>query len=979
MRICSARRRARRGRKTIVRPDAVGLPGLTSTALLALEIAMYEDAERQALRGQLAALEQAWPDAEEIAAIATRCFIPRHAQRPVMRFIPIVRAALLSACLVVPAPLAAQGGALPAAALTVPGVAAELAAVRRSQLSDVRYALSLRLSAGDTATGVVTVSFTLRRAGDVVLDFRGLGLSHGDVNGAPWPTVPTAWNGHHLTVPSARLRAGRNTVTLHFAAPVASAGAAIIRTRDAADSSTYLYTLLVPSDANLLFPCFDQPDLKARVRLVLHTPAGWRALANGALTRRDSSSQGLTYRFAETRPLSTYLIAFAVGPWQVHTRRERLTAGGPRVPTSLYVRASRAKEAEGDTLLAMNARALRWLGTYFGVPYAFDKYDALLAPAFPFGGMEHPGAVFYNEESFIYRERPTTSQLLGRQATTFHEVAHQWFGDYVTMRWFDDLWLKEGFATFMAARMQADLEPRSDAWKSFYLRNKPVAYSTDATAGTTPVWQALANLNQAKSNYGPIVYNKAPAILRQLEYLVGPRAFQRGVQRFLVRHPYGNATWQALLAAIGAASGRDLTMWGQHWMLRPGMPVVTQLVDVVDGRIARLRLVQRPAQPAVSGSGAWPLKVQVRLHYAERPAVRIPVEMHADTTDVPAAVGQPVPAFVFANEGDYGYAIVLPDSGSVAWLESHVGTVRDDFLRALLWGALWDLVREGELAPARFARMVVSALPGERDEQLVGSLIARLGTTLGRYATPPVREALLPEVERLLLAGAQDTASSYGTRKSHLDAYVTLAQRAPALAQLRHWLTADSAAGLPLRAPTRWALVTRLVARGASDAEALIAAERRRDDSTEGERLAFVAGAARPDSSTKQQYFARWFRDATLNEEWVTSSLRAFHDPEQQQLTRRFLTVALDTLPWIQQNRRIFFLGSWLSATVSGQTDRDALALLDGWLTANPALTRDLREKVLQARDELERTVRIRGRFGTAAATGGTDGERRER
>ena len=871
-----------------------------------------------------------------------------------------------------PAPLLAQASpaGTPSPSLTTAGVSAELADLRRRQLRDVRYDLALHVSAGDTASGSVTVQFTAARPGAVVLDFRGLGVSAARVNGTSWPEAGNAWNGHHLTVPGARVRPGRNTVTVDFTTPIANAGAAIIRTRDAADSSTYLYTLLVPSDANLLFPCFDQPDLKARLTLHLTTPAAWRALANGAAIRRDSTAATVTHHFAETKPLSTYLMAFAAGPWQVHTRREVIAPAGAAVPTSLYVRASRAKEAESDTLLAMNARALRWLGRYFGVPYAFDKYDALLAPAFPFGGMEHPGAVFYNEESFIYRERPTASQLLGRQATTFHEVAHQWFGDFVTMRWFDDLWLKEGFATFMAARMQADLEPSSNAWKSFYLRNKPTAYGTDATAGTTPVWQRLANLDQAKSNYGPIVYNKAPSVLRQLEYLVGPAAFQRGVQHFLRTHAYGNATWQALLQSIGMASGRDLRAWGRQWMLRPGMPMITQQLETANGRITRLRLVQRPAQRAVSGAGAWPLKVQVRLHYADRPSVSLPVELRGDTTIIAAAAGRPVPAFVFANEGDYGYAIVLPDSASVAWLETHVSEVKDDFLRAMVWGALWDLVREGELAPVRFARMAMQALPRERDEQLAGALVGRLNTAVSRYAADPVRDALLPDVERLLILGAQDTSASYGSRKAHLDSYVSLARRDGALGQLRRWLASDSAAGLLLRAPTRWAMVTSLVSQGAPDRDSLITAERLRDKSTEGQRLAFVADAAAPDSATKHRLFDRWFRDASLNEEWVTSSLRAFHDPDQRRLTRRYLAAALDTLPWIQKNRRIFFLGSWLSATIGGQSDREALTIIDAWLAAHPSLAPDLRQKVLQSRDELERTVRIRERFVADAGRG---------
>jgi len=858
--------------------------------------------------------------------------------------------------------LTAQSGPPPLSGWTGVGVSRELAEVRAARLADVRYALSLRVSAGDTAHGEVLVQFTTRdnAGGDVVLDFRGLLVEGGEVNGQSW-NAQQAWNGHHLLVPSRLLQNGRNRVRLRFGSPVASAGAAIIRTSDVRDSSSYLYTLLVPADANLLFPVFDQPDLKARVTLTLTTPPTWRALSNGALDSRDSAATQAVHRFAETAPISTYLFAFAAGPWAVHTRELAWREGAATQPMSLWVRRSRAKEAESDTLLAMNARALRWLGAYFGVSYPFGKYDLLLAPAFPFGGMEHPGAVFYNEESFIYREPPTVSQLLGRLATTFHEVAHQWFGDYVTMRWFDDLWLKEGFATFMAARMQAALEPQANAWKTFYLRNKPVAYATDITAGTTPVWQQLGNLDQAKSNYGPIVYNKAPSLLRQLEFVVGEAAFQRGVRQFLAQHAFGNATWQQLLAAIGAAAGLDLSEWGRQWMLRPGMPIISQQLTLRDGRIASLRLTQRPAQAALSGNEAWPLTVQLRLHYSDREPVLLPVTLSSRDTEVEAVRGLPAPAFVWANDGDYGYAVVLPDSHSVAWLTQQLPSVKDDLLRAQLWGALWDLVRDAQLDPQRFVYAALRGVAVERDEQIAASLVSRAVTATRRYLSPTRRDEVLPALRAQLASGAQDARLPYGQRKAQFDAWVNLARDASPLDSLRQWIARDSVWGLPLRAPTQWTMVQHLVARGAPDHAALIAAMRARDATTEGARQAFVADAARPDAANKAAVFARWFGDATLNEEWVTSSLRTFFDAEQSALTARYVVPALDTLPWIQQNRRIFFLGSWLGAVMSSQRSGDALRVVDDWLSAHPMLAPDLRQKILQARDELERTVRILG------------------
>ncbi len=866
----------------------------------------------------------------------------------------------------------AQSGTLDAKLAS--GVPHVLAEERAAQIRDVRYALSLDLTRADTAPGTVIVRFTQRSQRDVILDFRGLAVSRISANGHVLSGRDTSvWNRAHLRIPASDVRVGANEITVDFASPIAAAGASIIRSRDAADGRDYLYTLLVPSDANLLFPCFDQPDLKAKVTLTVTAPGTWAVLANGAAVKADTAPTGITHHFAETRPISTYLIAFAAGPYTAISRARAIAPGAAMSNVQMWVRASRVREAESDSLIDMNTQALRWLGDWFGVPYPFGKYDFLLAPVFPFGGMEHPGAVFYNEQSFIFRERPTVSQTLGRQATIFHEVAHQWFGDYVTMRWFDDLWLKEGFATYMAAKMQASITPTATPWKTFYLRNKPVAYGTDATAGTTPVWQELDNLEQAKSNYGPIVYNKAPGVLRQLNYLVGERAFQAGIRSFLREHAYGNATWRDLLHAVGRAANRDLTAWGTQWILRPGMPIVEQDVATVNGRITRLALTQRAAQPALSGTAAWPMRVQVLLYYPDAPAVRIPVEMTARTTVVDAARGRKTPAFVFANDGDFGYAIVLPDDASVRWLESNIGIVKDDLLRAMLWGALWDLVREARLSPARFAAAALRELPRERDEQIAAALTGRIGVAVSRYGTGIARDSLQPALERVLLLGATDTTLAYGQRKSQLDALIGSAQAPTTLARLDAWLDADSAAGLPLRAPTRWAIVTRLIANRYPTATHRLQVEAARDSSSEGQRQAFVAGAASPDSATKRAYYTRWFGDASLNEEWVTSSLRAFHDPDHAELTMPFVIPSLDTLPWIQRNRRIFFLGAWLTAAIGGQHSPVALAEIDAWLASHPALGADLRRKVLQARDELERTVRIRRSFSGDRAAADTN------
>ena len=835
-----------------------------------------------------------------------------------------------------------------------PGVSIQLAHARARTIANVRYALTLDVTAPDSAVGTVRINWTRSGVDDAIVDFRGRRITRMSAN---YRNVSlTAFNGAHVRLPAELLKTGENAVTIEFVSEIAASGASIIKSHDP-DGSDYLYTLLVPADANQLFPSFDQPDLKARVAFTLTAPVAWRTLANGAEARADTTGTRVTHTFNETRPISTYLIAFAAGPWAKATS----TVGSRTI--NVYVRKSRAKEADLDTLLALNHKAITWMEGYFNRAYPFEKFDFLLAPAFPFGGMEHPGAIFYNENSFIFRERPTLTRRIGRFSTILHEVAHQWFGDLVTMQWFDDLWLKEGFATYMAAKAQDSLDSSSGAWKTFYQGNKPSAYGVDQTRGTNSLWQQLANLDQAKSNYGAIVYNKAPSVLKQLNYLVGEPAFQKGVRQFLEVHAYANATWQDLLASISGAYGQSLEEFGKNFMLRPGMPIVEQHVTIRNGKIARLELTQRPAQ-ALSGLSPWPMRTELLLSYPNQPSITLPVELKARSTLVTEAIGKPAPQFVFANFDDYGYFLTLLDSASIRSLEAGaLGTVTNPLLRTMLWGALWDQVREAQFDPMRFARLALKELPRETDEQIFPNILGRLTRTLSTYASPAQHVKLLPEVEQALWAGANDTARPYGIRKAYADAFIGIAESPAAMTHLVDILSADSLAGEPVKDPTRWEVVNRLTVMNVPGASERVAAQAARDTTADGKRRAFAVGAARKDAAVKREYFTRYFADKTLNEDWASGSLGAFNAPEHAALTLPYLRQALDSLPYIQKNRRIFFLGSWLGAFIGGQRSAAAQTIVRRFLADNPNLPLDLRQKVLQTADELDRTVRIRKRW----------------
>jgi aminopeptidase N len=850
--------------------------------------------------------------------------------------------------------------------LLAPGIALALAQRRAAQISDIRYALHLDVTAANRATGRVTTGFTRRAdSGDLILDFRGPALAELVVNGHP--LSPAAGRDGHVVLPERLLRSGPNTLSARFDTPIAAAGAPIIRFHDESDGRTYLYTLLVPSDANLLFPCFDQPDLKARFRWQITAPTGWTVIANGAAQGQDAVGAATHWRFAETQPISTYLAAFAAGPWTSWTS----APAGERAIT-LYARASRRVEVDAEAQLATNRAAVTWLANWFGVPFPFAKLDVLLAPAFPFGGMEHVGAVFYNEDRFVFREPPTLPQRLGRDQTIYHEISHQWFGDDVTMRWFDDLWLKEGFSTFMAARIQDELQPQSNAWTTFLLSIKTPAYRADATSGTQALWQPLDNLDAAKSNYGPIVYNKAPAVIKQLAFYVGEDGFRRGLHLFLTRHALANATWQDLLGAVGEAAQVDLTAFGRHYVLRAGLPLINTRLRLEDGRIAALELVQRPARtlPRDPG-GVWPMKVRVRLGYGDGKDVVLDARFDGSATvAIPGAIGLPAPDFVWANDDDQGYGLFMPDARSIGWIAAHVGGVPASLLRALLWSALWDVVRDLRFQPAAYIDAVLRFLPAEADEQISRVILSRAATALDLYLTDQQAAALRPRWEAALIARIDDPALGYGLRKDALDRLIATARTPLALDRLGALLAGKAMlADQPIRQPTRWAIIRRLITISAPGASALLDTEQQRDTSTEAAKDAFVAKAARPTAAVKSDYFHRYFDDTTLNEAWASESLGAFNAAEQARLTLPFLRPALDRLLWIRQNRRIFFLPAWIDAFIGGQLSGEALAIVDDFLAAQRDLPIDVRRKILLARDELELTVRIR----RAAARGDTD------
>jgi aminopeptidase N len=510
------------------------------------------------------------------------------------------------------------------------------------------------------------------------------------------------------------------------------------------------------------------------------------------------------------------------------------------------------------------------------------------------------------------------------------------------MRWFDDLWLKEGFANFMAAKATEALLPEFDAWTAFHAL-KLSAVRTDATRGTTAIRYPLKNLADAKSAYGAIVYSKGPAVLRQAEFYLGEAVFQRAVRDFVKRHAYGAAGWQDLVKAFERASGKKLDRWADTWVQRRGMATVR----VVNGRLEQT--------DALGEGGLWPMKLRV---WNSTGFEDVLLEKKSLKIRLPAN-----PNLVYPNAGDYGYGRFLLDPQSIRTVLDTNFEPGNTLLQAQLVEALWESVRDAELAPERFLAFAVSQLPKTRDDIALSGLLARIEAAFRRYLNDAQRDALATAIERAL----REDAASTSRRLLLTRAYIDVAWSPAALQTLKALLRDPSlaGAGATLASRDRFRIIQRLYLRGDPDAPALLAAQAAADRGDDGRRYAYAAGAADP--AAKRSLFRAFIDDKALPESWIEAALGPFNAPEQAALTQPLLAEALARLPELKRTRKIFFVGNWLAAFVGGQLGPGALAEVEAFLQRSD-VDADLRLKVLEAMDGLERAVRIREKFAARSA-----------
>ncbi len=920
-----------------------------------------------------------------------------------------------------------------------PGVSQTLAKWRAAHYSDVRYKLNITLEKGaPLMRGTIEVRVKLTEEGaknDLILDWRTTAFANDkdkpaadvlEVNGIVIKDVPPsgnydyAVNKEHLYISERHLKAGENVVKIQFASPIKTSGAAITRYVDKEDGAEYIYSLFVPSDASTAFPVFDQPDLKARFELVVDAPKGWTVISNTDASElivegKAGSQFGYTFKgaghfFEETKPISTYVFAFAAGEFAEITEKSRAQAlaelerkskanktddGNTFIISDLraetgnriFVRKSQAEKfkAHAKEVFRLNREGVKYLESYFDYKFPFPKYDLVLIPEFPFGGMEHAGATFLREASIIFPSEPTKNDFISRANLIFHEAAHQWFGDTVTMKWFDDLWLKEGFAEFMAYKTLEKVMPEYNAWKAFYERNKPLAYLTDSTKGTTPIYQEIPNLSAAKSAYGNIVYRKAPSFLRQAEFYLGEKEFQTAARAFLKKHEYSNAEWTDLVREFETASKQDLKEWADVWVKQKGVPSFRVGWSNDMGSRYQYNIRQR----GFPDQSYWKQKFKILVKNGEKSSIII-----HDFDEMPKynlfegvlngekfseAVnslydnknkalndlikGYPYP-LIFPNYQDYGYGIFLLDEKSRDYVLKNIQTEKDDFLRSMMWGTLWDSVREAELDPKQYVELAIKNISVEEDESTINAILARVSAAMNYYLPDTQRDALGARLENVLTERIAN-AKTPGQRITFYRAYLNLSSSAAAQKNLKDILAGKSKlAVFQLRAKDKFDIVTRLLILGDKDAPQLLANLEKAETSDDAKRYAYAARAGTAATDGKAKYFRAFLTDKNLSESWIEAAFVPFNSSRHADLTLPYLETALAELPNLKRTRKIFFVNGWLGAFIGGQKSEAALATVNKFLADNPNLDRDLRLKILENSDNLERAVKIRGKFG---------------
>jgi aminopeptidase N len=772
-----------------------------------------------------------------------------------------------------------------------PNLTRAKAAARAALLSVRSYAIHLDLTDGAGRPGEKTfatrseVMFSATPGAGTFIDFVGDGISTATLNGRSLDVG--GWSsGGGLELPDL---AEQNELVIEAVGIYTNTGEGLHRFVDPVDNAVYLYSQFETADAKRLFACFDQPDLKATFSFTVTAPADWQVVSNGATSSVDVAAAGAegsagpsVHHFVTTAPISTYITALIAGPY--HVVRDHHDG----IDLGLFVRSSLSSHLDGDRIFTETKQGFDFFHRAFGVRYPFGKYDQLFVPEFNAGAMENAGAVTFREE-YVFRSRVTHYQYERRCETILHEMAHMWFGDLVTMRWWDDLWLNESFATWASVVAQSSATEYSNAWTTFANVEKSWAYVQDQLPSTHPIAADMVDLAAVEVNFDGITYAKGASVLKQLAAYVGFEQFLTGLGDYFRTFAFGNATLSDLMGHLTTASGRDLSSWTSQWLQTTGInPMHAEFEVAADGTYCSFVVVQGPAAPGAGELRTHRLAVGVYDDNGDGKLARthrVELDVQGARTDVPELVGVRHGALVLVNDDDLTYCKLALDPGSLATAISHIGDIQDSLPRTLVWSAVWEMTRDAKLRARDFVELALSGMHGEDQIGVVQRVLSQTGLAIGTYAGQQwAAEFGWPTFTAALLEVATHGVAGSDVQLAAVQSLCSAVLSDELLETVQGWRDGSaSLSGLVVDADLSWTLLNALVAHGRAGVSEIDAAAAV-DPTASGLRRAMTARALLPDADSKAAIWERLIEDDGMANALQDAAIRGFAHPAQPDL-----------------------------------------------------------------------------------------------
>ncbi len=827
--------------------------------------------------------------------------------------------------------------------------------------SGISYEIALDLTRGPDVFGsLTTVRFPATPGASTFIDLIAPTVHAITLNGRSLE-VATSFADSRIALDALE---ADNVLTVDADCRYTNSGEGLHRFVDPVDGEAYLYSQFEVPDSRRVYAVFEQPDLKATFRFTVTAPAGWKVVSNSPSPEPASTGDGsAVWAFEPTPRISSYITALIAGPYEA-TFSELTSASGRVIPLGVYARKSLWQNLDADYVFAKTRQGFAYYEEKFGVPYPFAKYDQLFVPEFNAGAMENAGAVTFTE-TYVFRSKVTDAVKERRVVTILHELAHMWFGDLVTMKWWNDLWLNESFAEWASTIATAEATEWTEAWTTFSAMEKTWAYRQDQLPSTHPVVADITDLEDVQVNFDGITYAKGGSVLKQLAAWVGIDAFFAGVGAYFRTHAWGNTELRDLLVELEATSGRDLSGWSKKWLETAGVNTLTPFIeDAPDGTITRFSIVQTaPAdyptiRPHRLGVGFYDLRGDelVRTHHIE-------LDVDGDRTDVAELVGLRRPDLVLLNDEDLAYAKIRLDERSLSTAVNHLGKIGDPLARSLVWGAAWDQTRDAESAASDYIDLVLGNIGSETESTTVRTTLGQLQLTANSYVTPERRDAARTAVADGLWELAQQAEAGSDSQLQFTTAFAGAANTRTQFETVRALHDgAISLPGLEIDADLSWTLLVSLAAGGlvtATEIDAALAA----DNTAKGGEFAAQAKAARPTVQAKREAWAQLVERDELPNTVLRAAAAGFGHPASRELLAEFVPRYFDMLLPIWSGRT-YQIASYLIVGLYPAALAD-IALRDttrAWLADHQDVSPALRRLVAENLAGTERALEVQAR-----------------